>query len=104
VLAHVLSDAKDKLICRAVVEKVAADRDSGALVPSKVTIEWPEQKVSLDLMLTGIEVNVIDDKLAAGLFSRADLAQYDAYDLAKGLVTPTAGIRRTSGAAPVRSR
>src|SRR5262249_41578402 len=104
VLAHVLSDSKDKLICRAIVHKVTADRDSGAIVPSKVTIECPEQKVAVDLMLPGIELNIIAAQLAGRLFSRADLSQYASYALAKGLVTPTAGIRRASGTAPVQQR
>jgi hypothetical protein len=104
VLAHVLADAKGNLICRAVVTQVTVDRDTSAVIPTKVTIEWPAQKASMDLALTNVEVNVIGDELATRLFSRDDLSKYDAYDLAKGLVTPTAGIRRASGTAPIKQR
>lgn len=96
VLAHVLADAKGQMICRAVVSQVTVDRDTSAIVPTKVSLEWPAQKASMDLMLTGVEVNAVDDKLAEGLFSRADLRGHDAYDLARGTVTPTSGLRRAS--------
>lgn len=104
VLAHVLTDAKGALICKATVHKVAIDRDTNAIVPTSVTIEWPAQKMSMKLMLSHVEVNALDAKMAPRLFSRSDLAKHDSYDLARGLITPTSGVRRASATVPTQGR
>jgi hypothetical protein len=93
VVAHVLKDTSGKLICKATVQKVTVDRSSGAVVPTKVKLEWPEQRLSMTLMLSDVQTNALDATMGARLFSRADLA-HDSFDLARGVVDTPGGINR----------
>ncbi|MGL4553326.1 MAG: hypothetical protein ACRC33_19340 [Gemmataceae bacterium] len=92
IAGHVVKDAAGKLICRAYVEKVHKDR-SGAVVPSKVKIEWPAEEVTITLMLSDIKVNAITKENAAAMFNRTAIPGVEVYDLAKSAVTSTTGIR-----------
>src|SRR5436305_13997548 len=47
VVAHILKDSSGKLICQASVERVTKDTGTGAIIPTRVTIEWPAQRVSM---------------------------------------------------------
>jgi hypothetical protein len=94
VLSHILKDSKGKLICQANIERVTTDRNTGALIPTRVTIEWPAQSVSMKLMLRDVEVNTLDKKTASRLFQPTGLEGYDSFDLAQGKVeTPGSGRR-----------
>jgi hypothetical protein len=94
VLAHVLQDANGKLICRATVQKVMADPRSGATVPTKVKLEWPEQRLEMTMMLTDVQANVLDPAASARLFGRGDLTGHQAFDLARGVVDTPGGVHR----------
>ena len=39
---------------------VALDRATGAVLPTKVMIEWPAQKISMKMDLSDVQVNAID--------------------------------------------
>jgi hypothetical protein len=91
IVGHVVKDATGKLICRAWVEKVHKDR-SGAVVPSKVKIEWPEQEATITLMLSDIQVNAITKSDAAAMFTRTAIPGVEVYDLAARKVIST-GLR-----------
>ena len=96
VLAHVLRDSKGGLICQAHIHKVQVDRGTGAVLPTKVTIEWPSQKITMKMDLSDVQVNVIDKALASRLFQRADLNNLSVYDLALGTVDAPGGLQRTA--------
>jgi hypothetical protein len=102
VLAHALRDSKGVLICQAHVHKVQVDRVSGAVVPTRVTIEWPAQKISMKMDLSDVQVNVIDRALAGRLFQRSDLSGHSTYDLALGTVSAPSGVMRAGAVVPRR--
>jgi len=99
VQAHILTDMKGKLICQAVVERVQEDRTTKAMLPTRVTIQWPAQELSMTLMLTSLETNAVEGTLAGRLFSRTDLAGFDSFDLARGGVDSPGGLRSAGGTA-----
>jgi hypothetical protein len=101
VLAHVLRDARGNLICQAHIHRIQVDRTTRAVLPTKVTIEWPAQKVTMKMDLSDVQVNVINRQMAAGLFSRADL-RYSSYDLARGMVATPSGFQRAGAVLPQR--
>jgi hypothetical protein len=86
VLEHSMRDAKNNLVCRATVQKVEVV--GGAVIPTKVAIEWPAQKVKMTLMLSSLEVNKITDAESARIFSLEGVGK-EVYDLARGGVTPS---------------
>lgn len=89
VIEHVLRDAKNNLICKATVQKVETNRTSGAVIPTRLEIEWPAQKVKMKMMLSSVEVNTIDNAAASRMFSLEGVGK-EVFDLAKGgVVTPT---------------
>ena len=102
VLSHLLLDSRGKLICRANVERVTTVRDGAAILPTRVTIEWPAQSVSMKLMLSDVQVNTIDKKSAGALFSRANLTAYDSYDLAGAVIDTPGAVRRATNVVPRR--
>jgi hypothetical protein len=99
VIAYVLRDTKGTLICQAHVQSVQADRATGAVIPTKVTIEWPAQKTTIKMELSDIGVNAVNKEMATRLFDRADL-KYSSFDLARGIVVAPSGFQR-AGAATV---
>jgi hypothetical protein len=103
VVAHTLRDAKGNLICQAHVQRVQVDRSTGAVLPTKVTIEWPTQKVSIKLDLLDVQVNSITRPMADRLFQRGDLSTHSTFDLAQGTVVGTSGLQR-AGAVGVPGR
>ncbi len=95
VLEYALRDAQGKDICKATVERVVVER--GAIVPQKVRISWPAQKMELAMTLNTVSVNAVDAQLAERVFNRRDLP-YPTFDLARGF--PPAGstsIQRVRG-------
>lgn len=105
--AHVLQDVRGKVVCKATVQRVTVDQRSGAVIPTKVTIEWPSvepgQDLAMTLMLTDIQTNALDATMAGKLFGRADLTGHEAFDLARGVVD-TPGATRRAGAAELPRR
>jgi hypothetical protein len=98
VLGHVLQDKSGKTICRATIHRVTVDRGSNAVVPTSVTIDWPNtdpsQNLSMKLMMSDVQTNVLDKAIAGRLFSRTDLTAHDSFDLARGQVDTAGGVRR----------
>jgi hypothetical protein len=94
VLEHVLQDLRGKVICRATVQRVTVDRATNATIPTTVTIQWPEQELTMKLMLSDVRTNVVDQASAARLFQRGDLTAHESFDLARGVVDTPGGVRR----------
>jgi hypothetical protein len=95
VIAHVLKDAKGNLICQARVEEVTRDSHTQAILPTKVTLEWPAQKMRMTMKMYDIRPTTVEARRATVLFQRTNLSSYDSYDLARGLDSPS-GLRRAS--------
>jgi hypothetical protein len=98
VVSHQLLDARGQLICRASVERVTNDTGTGAKIPTRVTIEWPSQSVSMKLILSDVQANTINKQTAAMMFQRSGLSNYDSFDLARGVVDTPGAVRRATGA------
>jgi hypothetical protein len=99
VLAHVLRDSKGGLICQAHIQRVQVDRITGAVVPTRMMIEWPAQKISMRLDLSDVTVNTIDRNTASVMFSRAGLA-YATFDLARNAVDSPTSVQRAGAIVP----
>jgi hypothetical protein len=99
VLAHILRDSKGGLICQAHVQRIQVDRTTGAVLPTKVMIEWPSQKITMKMDLSDVQVNAIAKTDAARLFQRADLT-HSTYDLARGIVASPSGFQRAGAVLP----
>jgi hypothetical protein len=101
VLAHVLLDSKGKMICQAKVKEVQIHRATGAILPQKVTLEWPSQELTMTMTLPDLQVVTISPERAAKVFQRGDLTRYESFDLAsRSLDGP--GIRRAGTLPPTR--
>jgi hypothetical protein len=98
VVAHVLKDARGGLICQATVHQVKKDRGTGAVLPTKVTLQWPAQQLKMTLSLYDVQAVNVDSARAGRLFQCRELdSKFGAYDLARGTVTSADGLRRASG-------
>ena len=104
VIAHVLKDSHGKLICQATIHKVKVDRATNAVLPTQVTLEWPEQQMKMSLRMDDVQAVPITADRAARLFQRNALSSFDSYDLARGVVDSPGGVRRASTLPPVRGR
>jgi hypothetical protein len=99
VLAHVLRDTKGNLICQAHIQRIQVDRTTNATVPTKVTIEWPAQKITMKMDLSDVQVNTIDRATAGRMFQRTDLT-YATFDLGRGMVDSPTGLQRAGAIVP----
>lgn len=94
VLEHLLQDTHGKVICRATVQRVTVDRNTNAVIPTTVTIQWPAQELSMKLMLSDLHTNGLDKALSSRLFQRTDLTGHEAYNLAKGAIDTPDTVRK----------
>jgi hypothetical protein len=97
VTAHILQDGNGKVLCGAYVTAVQQDAATGAVVPTKVRLEWPQENMKLEMTLKKITVNkTFTEERTAVLFGRPQMPGVATYDLARG---PDQGqaIRRMSG-------
>jgi hypothetical protein len=99
VVAYALRDLKGNLVCQAHIQRIQVDRVTGAVVPTKVMIEWPAQNMTMKMDLSDVGVNALNKEMAARLFDRADL-RYSTYDLARGVVATPSGLQRAGASMP----
>jgi len=100
VIAHVLKDLRGNLICKATVYEVQVNRETGAILPKKVTLVWPPQRIEMALQLYDTQVVSIAPDRATALFHRNDLATIPGYDLARRTVENPGGLQRASNPPP----
>jgi hypothetical protein len=81
VVGHKLIDQKGNVICQAVVKKVAVSPNRAA-VPQEVYLSWPEQKMSLNLILSRPQVVSYNPQDVSRLFQRTNL-NMPTFDLAR---------------------
>ncbi len=99
VKAYALRDLKGSLVCQAHILKVQVDPTTHAVLPTKVKLEWPSEKMTMTLDLSSIGVNALNKTQTARLFDRGDL-KYSCFDLARGLVTTPSGFQRAGAVMP----
>jgi hypothetical protein len=93
VTGHVLRDQQGHEICSATVTQV--QRVGDALLPRRVEMRWPAEKVRMTMTLNDVQVNgVIPPERVARLFNRPNLQGVSSVDLAQGVAAPTSAIRR----------
>jgi hypothetical protein len=98
VMAYILQDASGKEVCGAYITEVAQDRATLAILPRRIRLVWPEEKMELRMKLDQVTVNgTIAPERSARLFTRPTLANVPSYDLARGLDPAPGALRRTSG-------
>jgi hypothetical protein len=88
IAAFVLRDASGKEIATATVTDVQHDPATGAVVPRRINLVWPEEKIEMKMRLDGVRVGPIDPGRAASVFSRRNLASLPGFDLARGPDAP----------------
>ncbi len=99
VLAHYVYDEKNNVICAAHTLEVQAVRGSQAVVPKKLKLEWPAEKIVMTLKLEDVAVpNKIDPNRSQTLFTRQTLGHLPGYDLARGEDRALGGIQPAGGA------
>jgi hypothetical protein len=86
VVAHVLKDDQGKEIYRATV--LAVQADARGVVPSKVKLAWPAQRMEMTMTLNAggpvdVRTTGIEPATAANLFSRNSLSSIRSIDLAR---------------------
>lgn len=99
VLGHVLMDTKGNPICQAVVRDVRVDQGSGAVVPERIDLSWPSEKIRMNMRLDGMQVNSkIEPDRSLSLFSRPQMQNVPSYDLGRRqLDQPTGNLQRVRG-------
>ena len=69
------------MVCKATVQEVQINRETGAILPRKVSLVWPAQRVQMDLQI--YDLRVVHLRPQAGhLFQRRDLTM-PSFDLAR---------------------
>jgi hypothetical protein len=98
VVARILQDANGKEICSATIKEVQIDRATGAILPKKIRLVFPEEKMELSMKLDGLTVNgQIEPQRTARLFTRPTMANVPSYDLARGPDAGAGQVRQTRG-------
>jgi hypothetical protein len=101
VLAHVLQDANGKEICGAYISEVQQDPATGAVLPRRIRLVYPAERMELKLKLDEVAVNrPIDPQRTARLFTRPNLSNVQSFDLARDIYQAPGQVRRVRGAMP----
>ncbi len=104
VTAHVLQDQRGNVICAAYITEVQQDRATYAVVPRRIRLVWPQQKIELKMKLDEVTVNpALDGQRTAVLFNRPNLRNIESFDLARDVYVAPGQIRRAGATfGPVR--
>ena len=100
VAGHILRDIQGREICNATVYEVQQNRETGAILPQRIKIVWPEEKMEMLLRLNDMQVTTVTPDRAERLFSRNDLSSLPGFDLARWAPDQGTPIQRTRGVAP----
>jgi hypothetical protein len=106
VLEHILRDAQGHDVCKATVlevQRVATVSGASVVVPHRVRLAWPAQKMEMTMTINSPTVHerAIEPDRAAMLFSRRDLAHLQSFDMARRAVDGgPGGLQRVRGLSP----
>jgi hypothetical protein len=83
VRAHRLIDQQGKEICSAYIND--AQSVGGAVLPTKMVLVWPSERMELKMKLNNPTVNRLDPNSVGRLFTRPTIAGVQAVDLARAM-------------------
>ncbi len=84
VIGHVLRDAQGNTICQATIQEVQQKDRDAPILPRRLTLTWPAQRMEMKMVLYDVTVvNNLDKNRADRLFQRSDLSNLPAFDLAR---------------------
>ena len=75
-----LDDASSKEICGAHISEVQIDRGTGAIVPKRIELRWPSEKLKLALRLDGLALN---PQVPRQVFTRQTNPNIQSFNLAR---------------------
>jgi hypothetical protein len=81
---YILQDMRGKDICTANINDVQTVQSAGVTIPRRITLKWPEQKLTLTLKLDDVVANVNFDSTMA--FTRPTMPGIQSYDLARNML------------------
>jgi hypothetical protein len=90
-----LEDATGKEICAAHITQKQVDRTTGAILPYRVEMRWPEMKLRMTMRFDGVTVNPNPPIDPAVAFQRRPLNGVPGFDLAT--MRPDASLQRAQG-------
>ena len=99
VTGHILRDLQGKEICTATIFETQQSRETGAVLPFRLKLIWPEEKMEMVMRLNDLQVTTVTPERAQKLFTRSDLATLPAFDLARW-APDQEPIQRTRGQSP----
>jgi hypothetical protein len=79
---HELRDAQNREICTAHITEFQQSSETGAILPRRVKLVWPSEKIEMALKLDSVRVAPVAQERAQNLFSRQTLADIQSFDLA----------------------
>jgi hypothetical protein len=94
-----LDDASGKEICAAHISEVQLDRATGAIVPKRIELRWPAEKLKLAMRLDGTTVN---PPVPPQVFTRQTSPNIQSFNLASMQVDNTPPPRGFTGVRPVQ--
>jgi hypothetical protein len=97
VMAHILKDENGNAICTATIMEVKFDQASQAILPVKVHLSWPEQKMEMTMKMGDVHASRLETAQAARLFNRTDLNAYPGFDLARWKPDRMEGVSQGNG-------
>ncbi|HKI34774.1 MAG TPA: hypothetical protein VKA46_23155 [Gemmataceae bacterium] len=103
ILYETTNDAKHpyRELCSAVIEEskvVPVGSGKNAVLPTKVRLTCPKEKMVLTMELDKVQANVaFDQERITTLFTRQTLNNYKSYDLARGPDAPASSVRPAGG-------
>jgi hypothetical protein len=75
-----IDDATGKEICSAHVHQTQIDRATGAILPRRLELQWPAERLTLSMILDGVETN---KQLQPQAFLRPRLNGVESFNLAR---------------------
>jgi hypothetical protein len=97
VVAHILRDGNGRKICEATVTHATRDRTTGAELPQRIQLVWPDQQIEMRMKLQDIHVERPDPQLAQTLYTRRNLSSQRSFDLARGQPDEPGGVVQAGG-------
>ncbi|HWY85283.1 MAG TPA: hypothetical protein VNX28_01090 [Gemmataceae bacterium] len=94
-----LDDASAKEICGAHISEVQIDRATGAIVPKRIALHWPLEKLTLALRLDELTLN---PQVPREVFRRLPMRDVQSFNLARGQIDNTPPPNDISSVRPVQ--
>jgi hypothetical protein len=87
IIGYTLKDLQGATICQATIQEVQVVKvpgaKDGAVLPRRLVLSWPAQKMEMKMNLSDVAVVNTLDSNRPGLFQRSDLSKLPSFDLAR---------------------